>query len=191
VREFRHSTHNVPQLRLCDVLYRPSDLGDMQTPFRPGGYWIGGRVDRDPDSLRLLRRCESENMALCSDQRQRRGELMPGMVISRPTSLRPAAAQAHAASASANSWPKDAQQKPARRSAAFLLQLDAASARTTWCALSESFRLCFPRLMTMLVEAENVVLSRHWPAASNCAANASASGRRASARTSPIAIASP
>ena len=64
--------------------------------------------------------------------------------------------------------PKHAQQMVAATIRTVFVQPDAASARTTWRAVGESFRSRFPRLTTMLAEAENDVLAysdfppAHW-----------------------------
>ncbi len=64
--------------------------------------------------------------------------------------------------------PKHAQQMVAASIRTVFVQPDAASARSTWHAVGESFRSRFPRLTTMLCEAENDVLAyadfppAHW-----------------------------
>lgn len=64
--------------------------------------------------------------------------------------------------------PKHAQQMVAATIRTVFVQPDAASARTTWRAVGESFRSRFPRLTTMLAEAEDDVLAyaqfppAHW-----------------------------
>jgi transposase-like protein len=64
--------------------------------------------------------------------------------------------------------PKHAQQMVAATIRTVFVQPDAASARTTWRAVGESFRSRFPRLTTMLGEAEDDVLAyadfppAHW-----------------------------
>src|SRR5690349_3246903 len=64
--------------------------------------------------------------------------------------------------------PKHAQQMVAATIRTVFVQPDAASARTTWRAVGDSFRSRFPRLTSMLAEAEDDVLayanfpSAHW-----------------------------
>jgi len=64
--------------------------------------------------------------------------------------------------------PKHAQQMVAATIRTVFVQPDAASARTTWRAVGDSFRLRFPRLTTMLAGAEDDVLAyanfppAHW-----------------------------
>jgi len=64
--------------------------------------------------------------------------------------------------------PKHAQQMVAATIRTVFVQPDATSARTTWHTVAESFRVRFPRLTTMLMEAEDDVLAyanfppAHW-----------------------------
>jgi putative transposase len=64
--------------------------------------------------------------------------------------------------------PKNAQQMVAATIRTVFVQPDAASARTTWRTVGESFRGRFPRPTAMLTEAEDDVLayanfpSAHW-----------------------------
>ena len=64
--------------------------------------------------------------------------------------------------------PKHAQQMVAATIRTVFVQPDAASARTTWRAVAESFRPRFPRLSAMLTHAEDDVLAyanfppAHW-----------------------------